>query len=137
MIGFNPDAQSKITTLEQYRASSLKSKNFDFDVSGIYRKGNNYYVDITINVKNTDGAQKYYDKKLGYSLYYVPLKFDLSYSLEDDCIRDYKSNESKYPNYSVSDPKTIIKWKHRTYEYIWSKTKDLEGWTFTGETKEQ
>lgn len=137
MVGATGKGNSYITNVNTFRSSSLKNSNFTFNVSGAYKSGNYYYVDIDIYVKNANGVTKYYDPTLGYSLYYVPLKFDVSYSLLKNCTRDLAENEYKYKNHSISDPETSSTWIHRLYETKWSKEKSISGWNYTGVSEQR
>ena len=115
-----------------FKNSSLKRNNFTFDVSGIYLSGGVYRATVTINYKNTSGVDPYYASNLGYDVYFVPLKFDVSFAYTDDCIRDTAENQDKYDGYSISNPKKEKYWVHRSLEYKWSTSKTLKGYTYTG-----
>lgn len=137
MVNDNSKYHSKFASLEAYKESSLKSNNFTFTVGDIYKVGNDYYTDVTINVKNANSVKAYYDNNLKYSLYYVPIKFNLSYVDANCCIRDSKDNYSRYPGLIATDPKVEYSWQHRTLEYTWSTEKTLSGWTYTGISEER
>lgn len=133
MVGNNKNYNSAIYNVTTFKNSSLKKSNFTFDVSSVYQSGRNFYVDVTIKVKNTNGVSAYYDNNLRYSLYYVPIKFDISYSKNKDCL--ISSNYNYYANtlgYSVLDEYSDPYWMHRSKEYIWSTESSLKGWTYTG-----
>ena len=141
MTGNTGKNDSRVTNAYTFRNSSLTKNNFGFTVSGAYyNKSQKYWATtITINYKNLNGVTAYYDSNLKTNVYFVPLKFDISYSRDNTCIRDYESNKSKYTNYSMSDPKTEAEttWMHRTYEYTWSKETKLDGYTYTGEYEDR
>ena len=130
--GNNDSANVSVGSASNFRNTSLKSSNFDFDVSGIYLKGGIYRTKVTISYYNVNGVSPQYSSKLGRNVYFVPIKFDVSYVNSDDCIRDTAENASKYPNYGMSDKKTEYYWMHRTPEYKWSTQTELEGYEYTG-----
>ena len=141
MTGNNGKANVAVTNAYTFRNSSLTKNNFTFDVSGAYysKSQKNWATTITINYKNLNGVTPYYASNLNSNVYFVPLKFDISYSRDKTCVRDYESNKNKYTNYSISDPKTKTEttWIHRTYEYTWSKETKLDGYTYTGEYEDR
>ena len=121
-----------ISSATTFKNTSLKRNNFTFDVSGIYLSGGVYRATVTINYKNTSGVEPYYASNLGYDVYFVPLKFDVSFAYTDDCVRDTADNQDKYDGYSISNPKKETTWMHRSPEYKWSTSKTLAGYTYTG-----
>ena len=128
-----------ISNASTFRNTSLKRNNFTFEVSGAYynRAEGNYATTITINYKNLNGVSPYYASNLSHNVYFVPLKFDISYSRNSTCYRDYESNQWKYKNYSISEPEEEYTWTHRTFDYKWSKETSLAGYTYTGEYEDR
>ncbi len=139
MTGNNNKANVTVTNAYAFRNSSLTKNNFTFEVSGAYysKTQKNWATTITINYKNLNGVTPYYASNLNSNVYFVPLKFDISYSRDKTCVRDYESNKNKYTNYSISDPETETTWMHRTYEYTWSKETKLDGYTYTGQYEDR
>lgn len=131
---YNPNL--KITDANTFKKASLNKNNFTFEVGQVYQKDNNYYVDIKLNVLDTNGITPYHDNNLGYPIYYIPLKFNVT-SSSSSCIRDTEDNAYKYVNkgYNATDPVTVSTWQHRTVEYTYSTQKELDGWQFTGVTE--
>ena len=132
MTGNNDRYNVAISNVTSYKNSSLKSNNFTFDVSGVYLSGGVYRVTVTINYKNHNGVTPYYASNLGYDVYFVPLKFDVSFAYNDDCVRDTADNQDRYDGYSISNPKKETTWMHRSPEYRWSTQKTLDGYEYTG-----
>lgn len=128
-----------INNASTFRNTSLKKNNFTFEVSGAYynRAEGNYATTITINYKNLNGVSPYYASNLSQNVYFVPLKFDVSYTRESKCKWDLASNASKYEDYAIIDTDTEYTWTHRTFEYKWSKEKSLAGYTYTGEYEDR
>ena len=138
MTGNTGKGDSSLTNAGQLKTSSLTSKNFTFNISGAYLQGGTYRTTITINYKNNNGVTPYYDSKLGYNVYAVPVKFDVSFAYNSDCIRDYAGNEKYYSNRgytSISNPQITQRWQHRTITTTWSSDSNLSGWTKTGNTE--
>lgn len=126
-----------LTDYSRFRESSLDKDNFTFEISGVYKKGGVYRVYIDEYYKNHNGVTPYYADNLGFNVYFVPVKFDLSFAYKDDCVRDLASNQDKYDGYSVSNKKTETVWYHRSREYTWSTEKSLPGWEWTGNYKDE
>lgn len=120
-----------------YRNSSLKSNNFTFNVSGIRLVNGVYRATVTVNFKNYYGVTPYYSSNLGKNVYFVPLKFDVSYADRYNCVRDLESNKWNYSNHYMTDPYTTTEWMHRTVEYKWSTSTKLSGWEYTGEYRDK
>ena len=133
MTGNDGKNDVRITNPYAFRASSLNKNNFSFTVSGAYynKYEKNWATEITVNYKNLNGVTPYEISK-NYSVYFVPLKFNVSYTRTSTCVRDYESNQWKYKNYSISDPDVEYKWMHRLPEYVWSKENKLDGYKYTG-----
>ncbi|MEG1009516.1 MAG: hypothetical protein RSF67_06880, partial [Clostridia bacterium] len=132
MIGANQKYNVYPNSIYDFKNSSLDIDNFTFNVSGAYKNGNAYFVDVTINYKNGNGIIPYNAKNIGYNVYFVPLKFNVSYSTNSDCIRDTELNKWKYNGYSVSNPSYETGCHHREIFYKWSTEKSLAGYTYTG-----
>lgn len=113
-----------------FRASALTRNNFGFTVQDAYLSGGTYRTRVTINFYNGNGVVPYSSEKG--SVYFVPLKFNVTYTDKNTCVRDTESNASKYPGYTKSDKKVEVKWMHRTPKYTWSKETSLAGWEYTG-----
>ncbi len=123
---------SPLTNASTFRNSSLDKDNFTFEISSVYMKNNVYRVYITEYYKNHNGVTPYPASNLGFNVYFVPLKFDLTFAYKDDCIRDLAENKDNYDGYSISDPKKETTYMHRSPEYKWSTEKELDGWEYTG-----
>ena len=134
MTGGNGDYSVALSSsqVSQYKNSSLTKNNFTFDISGVYYEGGVYRVYITEYYKNHNGVKPFYASNLGFNVYFVPLKFTISFAYEDDCIRDLADNQDKYDGYSISDPKKETTWMHRIPTYRWSTEKTLDGYEYTG-----
>ena len=132
MTGNTGKYNVSLSNAVSFKNSSLKRNNFTFDVSGIYLSGGVYRAEVTINYKNNSGVTPYYASNLGYDVYFVPLKFDVSFAYWDDCVRDSADNQDQYDGYSISNPKKEKYWVHRSLEYKWSTSKTLKGYTYTG-----
>ena len=130
--GNKDSANVSVGTATNFRNTSLKSSNFDFDVSGIYLKSGIYRTKVTISYYNINGVSPQYSSKLGRNVYFVPIKFDVRYINKNDCIWDTEENAYKYPNYEITDKKTEYYWMHRKPEYKWSTQTELEGYEYTG-----
>ncbi len=116
-----------------FRASSLKSSNFTFSVGQINYSSylDAYRTTVTINFKNKYGVTPYYDYKVG-NVYFVPLKFTVKVAYKDDCVTDTQDNWAAHVNTTQMNNRSKTMWVHRTYEYTWSKDKNLAGWEYTG-----
>ncbi|MEG1288271.1 MAG: hypothetical protein RSD29_02860 [Bacilli bacterium] len=132
MVGANNKYNVYINSPGEFRNSALKRNNFTFNVSGAYKSGNAYYVDITFNYKNNYNVSPYYASNLGYNVYFVPIKFNVNYSNYSDCTKDSSDNSWKYPNHSISNSTTENKCQYREITYVWSKETSLAGYTYTG-----
>ena len=135
MVGATGKGDANITNVYVFRDTSLKYGNFSYDISNAYRSGNSYYVNVTIRPLNLNGISlAFNDPKMGYSLYFVPLKFNISYINKNCCVRDNANKLSTYTSkgYVYRDKQTEYYWMHRIPEYKWSTEKVLSGWTYTG-----
>ena len=128
----NNSYQPMITSSWQFQEASLKSSNFTFTVSKPYKMNNNYYLDITLNVKNLDKVIPYYDYTLRKNIYLTPIKINYEYSLKRDCVTDYDENWFNHPNTLVANSWSKEEYQHRTISYTWSTKDKLDGWTYTG-----
>ncbi len=137
MTGNTGKYDVSISNATSFRTSSLKSSNFTFGVSGVYYSGGVYRAKVTINYKNHSGVTGYYASNLGYNVYFVPLKFDVSYTDLDNCVKDTKDNQSNYSDYDVTNQTTEYVWYHRIVTYKWSTQKNLSGYEYTGEYEDR
>lgn len=104
---------------------SLRESNYIYKISPYYRDGS-FYIKIVITIKNTNGIDTYYDKKIQDYAYLIPLKIKVKFA----------SNETK-------DTKPTGKYETITYyryintkkETIWSTEEYIKGYTKTGKTK--
>lgn len=130
---------NQVINAAEIKEHALTSNHYTFNISGAYLKNGVYMTKITINYKNNNGVSPYYSSNVGYNTYPVPVKFDVSYANNSDCVRDYASNEAYYSNrgYSSSSPQTTQTWQHRTVETTWSSNSNLSGWTKTGNYKDK
>lgn len=104
---------------------SLGESNFTYKLSPYYRKGV-FYVDVTIEVNNTNGVSSYKDSKLKTNIYYVPIKLDVKFS------SNIISEEKPQGDYeTISYYRYVIV----TKDTKWSTESSLEGYTKTGNTK--
>ena len=121
------------------RNSSLDSTNFKYTVSEVYKKNNNYYVDITVNIKNLNGVEPYYESNIKSSIYYVPIEFTITYTDENNCLTDKTDNSDNYYGYKIVDKwsEKIDIYRYRTtiLEYKYTNATSLEGYKKTGKTK--
>lgn len=104
---------------------SLEESNFTYKLSPYYREGS-FYVRVTVNVKNTNGVDKYYDTKTKQNVYLVPLKISIKFA----------SNEISETK-PIGEYETISYYRYVTVdkETIWSKESYVEGYTKTGKTE--
>lgn len=126
-----------INDANAFRNSSLKSNNFTFNISEPYFKDKSYRTSVTINYKNSNNVNSYYDSNIKRNVYFIPVKFDVSYITEGSCTRDLSSNSFKYYGYIKKDPITNTTWIHRTPEYKWSTEESLDGYTKTGKYEDR
>lgn len=136
MVGATGKGDASIPNVYVFRDASLKYGNFSYDISNAYQSGSSYYVNVNVRPLNLNGVSSAYrDLNLGYSVYFVPLKFDVTYTLKRNCKRDAASKVNTYTRngYIYTDKQTEYEWMHRTYEYKWSTEKNLGGdWEWTG-----
>lgn len=137
MTGNNGYYNVYFNSASDFRTSSLKSSNFTFGVGQINYSNSldAYRTTVTINFRNKNGVTPYYDSKVGY-VYFIPLKFNVQVAYKDDCVTDTTDNWSDHVNTTVINQRSKTMWVHRTYEYTWSKDKNLSGWEYTGISKE-
>lgn len=122
-----------ISSASAFRNSSLTENNFNYAISSLYKDGNSYKTLVTINYRNSNGVSRYYANNIGSYIYFVPLKFTVTYVDEDDCTRDTYENRNDYKGYYRTNKDTESIWYHRTATYKWSTNKNLSGWDYTGE----
>lgn len=113
-----------------FRASALTRNNFGFTVQDAYLSGGVYRTKININYYNGNGVVPYQSDKG--SVYFVPLKFNVTYTDKSTCVRDTEANAGKYVGYTKTDKIVETKWVHRIPTYKWSKETSLAGWEYTG-----
>ncbi len=133
MLGNNPYYDSLTKDLYLFRDTSLKNSNMSINVNNPYQNGNNYFVDITYRVNNITGVKFKHDSRLNIDIYSIPIKFDIKYSLNSECVTDTIDNAYKYSGYNRLNENTEYMYKHRLVEYTWSTKSNLDGWTYTGE----
>lgn len=123
----------KISNASTFRSSSLTENNFNYAISNLYKEGNSYKTLVTINYRNNNGVNRYYASNINSYIYFVPLKFTVSYVDENDCTRDTYDNRNDYKGYYKTNKDTETIWYHKTATYKWSTNKNLSGWDYTGE----
>lgn len=104
---------------------SLGESNFTYKLKPYYRKGS-FYIDIIIEVNNTNGVSTYKDTILKTNIYYVPLKIEVKFASSE-------INTAK-PN---TDYETISYYRYveKNREVKWSAENSLEGFTKTDKVK--
>ena len=127
VMNMNPCCNPFNVSVTDFMNSSLLKPNFNYTVGNIYRKGNDYYLDITVRYFNDYNVTPYKFSDIYCDVYFVPLKFNVQYAKSGTCITDLADNAKYYPGYYVTNPS--IKTKQ---EYKWSTSKYLEGYTYTG-----
>jgi len=136
MVGGATHSLPSATIIEN---ASLTSNNFSYIVSNVYKENGKYYVDISIKTKTLNGIKPYYESNISKSIYYVPVKFTISYVDESNCVNDKTENSNNYTNYTVMNTwnEKINIYRHiiTTKEYVYSNQTLLEGYTKTGKTK--
>jgi len=91
-------SKNLINNTNNFIKYSLKSNNFDYELSDIYTKDNEYYIDITITI--TKEVSNYLNSN-GTKINFIPIYFRISYGTLDNCIKDNYSNVYKYSGYYV------------------------------------
>lgn len=138
MEGADPEDSISLPDASVIRQSSLKSSNFTYTISEVYKENGKYYVDIKVKVKNLTGVTPYYTSQIKSNVYYVPIKFTVGYVDKNSCITDLTSNSSSYNNYTVTktwnETVDIYRYKIVRKDYVYSAT-PVEGYTKTGNTK--
>ena len=136
MVGGNTVSLPKASVI---RDASLESDNFKYTISKVYKEKGKYYVDVTVTVKNLTGVTPYYESNIKSNIYYVPIKFTVSYLDKNDCIVDKTDNSKNYSDYTIIDTWTetvdIYRYKNVIPEYKYSSANSLSGYTKTGKTK--
>lgn len=102
-----------------FKQASLTNNNFTYKLNKVYQKNGQYYVSITVNYKNASGVDPICNCYTGERIFFTPIKFKISYSKDETCI---KIKKVKY---------------YRTYTYKWSLNKYEEGYTYTGISEER
>jgi hypothetical protein len=97
IVGGN-SAKELATNTTVLITNSLKSSNFDYKLSDIYQKDNNYYVDVEITIKKQ--IKNSYNNN-GTKINFIPLYFSISYADLNNCVTDTYANSSKYSSYYV------------------------------------
>lgn len=140
MVGSSEgEAFTLLPSVSSMQNSSLNSNNFTYHVSGIYEEYGRYYVDVTVNVKNLYGINPYYAYDVQNYVYFVPIKFTISFIDETNCIIAKVEDQNKYSNYTIierwQDLVDVYRYKNTISEYKYSPATSLEGYTKTGKTK--
>jgi len=138
MEGAKPEDSISLPNASSVKNASLDSDNFTYTVSDVYKENGKYYVDIKVKVKNLNGVTPYYTSKIKSNVYYVPIKFTVSYVNKDNCVIDLTSNSNIYSDYTITktwnENVDIYRYKIKRNEYVYSAT-PVEGYTKTGKTK--
>lgn len=139
MTGNDGTRNVAISNATAFRASSLKSNNFRFSVTGAYYNSSvaHWAAGVTINYYNISGITPYYANNLKANVIFVPFKFNVTYTRPSACTWDLDSNRSKYNGYMITDSKQEYTWKHRVPQYTWSKETSLSGYTYTGQYEDR
>lgn len=111
----------------QLRDSSLTRDNFTYNISNPYKKGNYYYVDVTIRIKNFNNVSPFYFSNAGKNIYFVPFKFSVSHLEDKYCFSDKSSNKLYYQGYIYTNPH----YKY-TSSYKWTTSINEPNMTYTG-----
>lgn len=112
--------------------TSLKANNFDYSISNAYLSNNSYRLKVNIKYLNNDNATAYYYYPVSDCVYFIPVKFNVSYTDMSKCITDSIDNKGKYNNYELYNLKTTYTWQHRVPTYTWSTERNISGWEYTG-----
>lgn len=104
---------------------SLKDDNFEYKLNPYYRSGN-FYVRVTITIKNTDGIKSYYDSNSKSKVYFIPLKLSVKFA-SNEIVTSVPSGEYETISY--------YRYIEKNREILWSTEDYLEGYTKTGNTK--
>ncbi len=91
-------AAEVISNLSTFVSTSLKSSNFDYELSEVYDKDGSYYVDVTITIKKSGKNSTTYNST---KINYVPVSFTVRYADLNQCVTDTFKNSYKYANYYV------------------------------------
>lgn len=138
MVGNNSKYNINITDPYDLREASLKEDNFTYSISKPYKEEGKYYVDITVRIKNLDEVVPY-ETNFGAKAYFVPIKFNVTYTDKNNCVDDKLDNSQNYDNYVVVDTWNkyidVYRYKISIPEYKYSESTSLEGYTKTGKTK--
>lgn len=138
MTGNNYQAEANSASAYQMRDAALTKRNFTYSIESIYQIKDTYRTTININYKDHSNVDPYYDRKLGFNVYYVPLKFQVKVAYEDDCITDYSLRQWDYPNRMILNTNQKEKtWTYRIPEYKWSTEKSLSGYEYTGKYEDR
>lgn len=113
-----------IPTKDIYKYS-LTESNITYKLSPYYREGE-FYVRVTVNVKDSKNIEKYYNKNTKEDVYLIPLQIKLKFASNE--ITETKP-AGEYETISYYRYVTVNK------ERIWSKESYVEGYTKTGNTE--
>lgn len=111
MIGANVNYNSyAMANANSFKQHSATNANFTFTVSDPVKKADEtgkeyFYVTVTITINNVSGITEIDDSQLG-KLYYVPVKFDVSYT-PTDCADE--GEEGNFNDGAISTDKNIKK----------------------------
>lgn len=104
---------------------SLSESNITYKLSPYYREGN-YYIRVTITIKDASDIKSYYNNEIQKNVYLIPLKINVKFA----------SNEIKGTKPS-GEYETISYYRYVMVnkETVWSTKKTVKGYTNTGKTK--
>ena len=105
---------------------SLKENNFTYKLLPYYRKGS-FYIDVIIEIKNTENVKSYYDNKLKSDIYYIPIKINVKFASNQ--ITETKPSGDY-------DTITYYRYVETVKNTIWSTEQYVEGYTRTGNTRQ-
>jgi hypothetical protein len=114
MLGDDGSLDAPTGTASEFASHSLKAGNFVYSFGSMYKSGSDYYTKVYITYYNGNGVTPYYYAKAAENIYYVPIRFTVSYQTQTNCTK------------SVNVP------YYRTVTYIWSKNATEPGYTYTG-----
>ena len=140
IVGGNSNYNVSNVTASKMKSSALTANNFTYSISSISSKNGRYYVDITINIKNTNGISAYYSSQVKSDIYFVPVYFSVQFTDMSSCVEDLSSNVFNYGNVQILDEwdKTENIYRYVTKKVVdtkWSTETSLKGYEKTGNTK--
>ena len=135
---------SAINNATTFRNTSLKNSNFNYSFSNPYKSNGVWRIKVYITIKDIYGVSSNYDYTLGKNIYYVPVYFRITYNSNNNSgtITDTLENSYKYPGYTRTYAYTrTVNYYRYVNQYvdhnqtIWSTSRYLSGYQFTGNTK--